>query len=266
MILNITGLSKHFDGLIALDKVDLQVNPRTIHSIIGPNGAGKTTFFNVLTGILPATDGRIEFDGQPITNCAPHVIAAKGIARTFQEMRLFKLMTILDNIRVGMHIQTTTSLLAAIFRTQTQKREEARILRRANELLEIYGLLDRKDEFAQNLPYGDQRRLEILRALAQEPKLLLLDEPTAGMNLQETEELTAFIKHLKDDLGLTVLMIEHDMRVVMSISDRITVLDCGKKIAEGTAEAIQNDPAVIEAYLGHGREEIWNAKARGRKG
>lgn len=252
MILRIIDLSKHFGGLIALDQVSFAVQTGTIHSLIGPNGAGKTTLFNVISGLLPATHGAVEFAGQRITALPPHAIAAKGIARTFQNIRLFKFMTLLDNVRVGTHAWTKNTLLSALLHTRRHAQEEREVTRRARELLATYGLADRQHEFAQNLPYGDQRRVEILRALAQQPRLLLLDEPTAGMNSQESGELMAFIQHVRRTQGVTVLMIEHDMRVVMAISDRITVLDYGKKIAEGRAVEIQRNPTVIEAYLGRG--------------
>lgn len=255
MSLKVTALSKHFGGLVALNNVNLDVQPHTIHSIIGPNGAGKTTFFNVLTGILPPTAGKIEFEGTRITHLSSSAIARRGIARTFQNIRLFHLMSILDNVRVGTHSWTKNMLFSAIFRTRRHRQEEQAVYERATHLLETYGLAERKDELAQHLPYGAQRRLEILRALAQNPRLLLLDEPTAGMNIQESAELTKFIHHLKEDHGLTIMMIEHDMNVVMSISDTITVLDYGEKIAEGRAEEIQNNPRVIEAYLGRGASE-----------
>lgn len=254
-MLTITSLSKHFGGLIALHNVDIHVEAGHIHSIIGPNGAGKTTLFDVITGISPPTTGEVEFRTQRITSLAANHIALAGIARTFQNIRLFPSMSILDNVRVGAHCWTTSSFFSALLRTTRQRREEQEVYEYALHLLERYKLADKKDELARNLPYGDQRRLEILRALAQHPHLLLLDEPTAGMSRRESKELTEFITRLKDRQGLTILMIEHDMKVVMSLSDRISVLDYGQKIAEGKARDIQNNPRVIEAYLGRSAAE-----------
>jgi branched-chain amino acid transport system ATP-binding protein len=241
---------KEFGGLVAVNDVDFAVPEGKVVSLIGPNGAGKTTFFNMLTGVYKPTGGRITFLGEDVTGKPPHAITSRGVGRTFQNIRLFQNMTAIENVLVGMHARLHANMFASILRTRGVKKEEAAARQRARELLRFSGLRRHEDETARNLPYGDQRRLEVARALATEPKLLLLDEPTAGMNPQESADFTTFVGRLREEQGLTVLMIEHDMRVVMGISDRVSVLDYGEKIAEGTPREVQKHERVIEAYLG----------------
>ena len=249
-LLHTFSLRKEFGGLVAVDDVDFTVPTGAIVSLIGPNGAGKTTFFNMLTGVYKPTAGSVVFAGEDLTGKPPHAFTERGIGRTFQNIRLFQNMTALENVLVGMHSRLKGTLVEAILRTPRVKHEEDGARDRARELLEFSGLRRKDHEIGRNLSYGDQRRLEVARALATQPKLLLLDEPTAGMNPQETAEFTDFVARLRTDLDLAVLLIEHDMRVVMGVSDRVTVLDYGEKIAEGTPLEIQKNERVIEAYLG----------------
>ena len=248
-ILEITNLTKHFGGVVALSKIDLSVQQGQIASLIGPNGAGKTTLFNCITGLERPTEGRVKFQDRSIIGLRPDQIAAIGMARTFQNIRLFSQLTVLDNVKIGRHCQSKSHFWGAISRHKKQRQEEAEITEEAFDALEFVALDGYNDQLAGNLSYGDQRRIEIARALATEPTLLLLDEPAAGMNPQETQRLMDLIYAIRVR-GITILLIEHDMKVVMQISDWVTVIDHGEKISHGQPEVVQNDERVIKAYLG----------------
>jgi branched-chain amino acid transport system ATP-binding protein len=267
-LLTTQNVTKVFGGLVAVEDITFQIPQRSIVSIIGPNGAGKTTFFNMLTGLYRPTYGRISFNGKNVTGRRPDLIMKDGVARTFQNIRLFATMTALENVMVGQNARMRAGLFGSILRVPRVRREEKAVEEKARETLSYVGIPESQHEqMSVNLSYGDQRRLEIARALASDPKLLLLDEPTAGMNPQESANLTGFMRRLRDERGLTILLIEHDMQVVMGVSERITVLDHGQEIAEGSPEEVRKNARVVEAYLGkQGEKEAETGATRREDG
>jgi branched-chain amino acid transport system ATP-binding protein len=252
ILLSIQEMTKRFGGLVALNALNINVKEKSIHSIIGPNGAGKTTFFNCLTGFYRPEEGEVMFNGQSIVGLSPDRIVHKGISRTYQNIRLFPNLTALENVMVGYHVHLKSGFFGPILGLKKTKMEEEKARQIALDLLKYVKMEGKEDTLAKNFPYGEQRRLEMARALASQPKLLLLDEPTAGMNPRETQDMMDFIQHMRAELGITIILIEHQMRVVMNISDIVTVFDYGKMIAEGLPEEIKNNKTVIEAYLGTG--------------